>query len=50
MEKILLLSAFLLFFGGCGELRTAENQNSGENLKTVFLHVEGFSKSKSGAI
>ncbi|HEY0659587.1 MAG TPA: hypothetical protein VGD05_14015 [Pyrinomonadaceae bacterium] len=50
MDKILLLSIFLLFFAGCGELRTAENQNADEKLKTVFLHIEGFSKSKSGAI
>jgi len=50
MEKILFLATFLLFFAGCSELLTSKNQNAGERLKTVFLHIEGFTKSKSGAI
>lgn len=50
MEKFITLSVLMLFFAGCGVRQTVEKQNGGEKLKTVFLHIQGFTKSKSGAI
>jgi hypothetical protein len=50
MEKFITLSALLIFFAGCGVWQTGKNQNAGEKMKTVFLHIEGFTKSKSGAV
>ena len=50
MEKIITLTVLALFFIGCSGWQTVEQQNGGEKLKTVFLHIEGFTKSKSGAV
>lgn len=50
MSAILLtVFSVLLAAVGCNISQTT-NQSSAEKLKTVRLHIDGFSKSKSGAI
>jgi len=51
LMSAILLTVFsvLLVAVGCNISQTT-NQSSAEKLKTVRLHIDGFSKSKSGAI
>jgi hypothetical protein len=51
MTKTITLFLFLLWLGGAAVAQQNKRLTSGQvKLKTIRLHIDGFSKSKSGAV